>query len=177
MNSCSSVSFYFGWKLKSLFDIFPDMIADSHFLYGTLLFSYDRLLKFAIHFSDIYLLYPILFIRSLSLVTEDCKWYPVNHKSTETFSGVNFLPSSAFEDLWWVLRFVCYILEDIIKRVALLPFLPVDIWWILKWEMSRCPGLMAAFAALMLAQKIPRSIVVFFSMLSWLLISNLIALS
>lgn len=70
-----------------------------------------------------------------------------------------------------------YILEDMIKRVALLPFLPVDIWWILKWEMSRCPDLMAAFAALMLAQKIPRSIVVFFSMLSWLLISNLIALS
>lgn len=140
------------------------MIAGSHFLYGTLLFSYDRLLKFAIHLSDIYLLYPILFIRCFSslriandtqLITNRLK-----HFLVLIFCHLQCLRTSSGSEVR-----LSYILDNIIKHVALLPFPPVDFWWILKMEMSRCPDLMAAFAVLMVAQAIPRSIVVFLNTL------------
>lgn len=175
MNLCHSVSFYFSWKLKLLFDIFPDMIACNHFLYGAFLFSYDRLLKFAIH---IYLLYPVMFSHSLLslMIAHDIQWIPnlqryflvvifCHLQRLRIFGGSEVLRS--------------YILDATIKHVALLSttwlFISTTLfWWILK---SRCPDLMAAFAVLTLAQKIPRSIVVFFSRLCCLLISNLIALN
>lgn len=178
MNLCRSISFYFIWKLKLLFDIFPCMIACNHFLYGAFLFSYDRLLKFAIH---IYLLYPVMFIHSLLslMIAHDIQWIP---NLQRYFLVVIFCHLQRLRTFGGSEVRLSYILDTTIKHVTLLSttwlFISTTLfWWILKQEMSRCPDLMAAFAVLMLAQKIPRSIVVFFSRLCCLLISNLIALN